>query len=246
MKRALADMLPSDLDESGMSQRDIASDCRDRYQTRGKQLTIDLADDESPDDNIVPIESLTGHRDRFQCLPLDAVLTAGSCVIRQRQAGKFRSFSSKCWNCADGRQVQTHMDALNTEKLLETVTPENTNGIAHCDELGCLNPPGKVRSTTPPDLVRYCVAHRKKKLDAKRWSREARIARKASKGNHSATLNSSPGASPMPPLSLTNPAVLADLYDICLNVGRHDLALSIGGALAEAIHERKKEGSSSP
>jgi hypothetical protein len=206
-------------------------------------LTINLTDDDELLDDVVPIESLTGHRDRFQCLPLDIVLTAGSCVLRQRQAGKFGTPSSKCWDCADGRQVQKHMDALNTEKLMEAVTPENINGIDHCSEPGCDNPPGKVKSTTQTDFAHYCVAHRKKKMDAKRWSREARIVRKASKGNHSVTLNGSSDARPMPPLSLTNPAVLADLYDICLNVGRHDLALAIGGALAESVHERKKEGS---
>jgi hypothetical protein len=181
-------------------------------------LTIDPIDDDELLDDVVPIEMLTGHRDRFQCLPLDMVLTAGSCVVRQRQASKFGTPSSKCWDCVDGRQVQTRMDALRTENRdMNVTTSANSNGLHELEE--------------------------QESVDEKRPIKERRAtkaARKARRGNHSAVLNSSrvkpTGA---PSLSLANPEVLADLHELCMRAERYDLVVMLGSALAASVRERK-------
>lgn len=186
-------------------------------------MTIDPTDNDFIDDtkddfidDVVPIEMLAGHRDRFQCLPLDTVLTAGSCVVRQRQAGKFGSPKSKCWDCADGRQVQAQMDALRPEnRNMDMTTPATSNGLHEPEE----------------DTVT------EKRLPKERRSKAAR---KARKGNHSAVLNSSRAKpSGTPSLSLADPEVLADLHELCVSAERYDLVVVLGTALAVSVRERK-------
>jgi hypothetical protein len=205
-------------------------------------------------DDLVPIEALRAHRERFRCIPLVTVLTAGACLLRQRQAQARQDSLDEpfatpppCLDCADGRRVRERLDAVRQEILIvKDVSPANTDAASRCTEPGCDRSPGGVRSNTPAELVGYCVFHRKKKMDQKRWSASGKkAAREKAKRNVSKKSKSSPAPTPVPsvsapsPTAFATPSLLAELHALCVSAGRTDLALQVGTALAESVRGGK-------
>lgn len=217
-------------------------------------------------ETVVPIDALIAPRQRFQCVPLAAVLSAGTCVLKQRKALVSNEPGVEpppCLDCADGRRVQARIDSSlralrdlrgetadttgttittkNTKvtkeesqekRIVEVSTPANTNGTARCAQPGCELPAGNARKNTPPDLAGYCLAHRKKKMDQKRFSKEGRAAK-------AVRPKRSPDPKNVAALDLMHPLVLAKLYAMCASTGYTDLALAVGTALAAAVRGGK-------
>jgi hypothetical protein len=136
----------------------------------------------------VPVERLCQSAERFRCLPLGAVLTAGACVQRQclaraeRGAGRLRQVAEAsrgdvalefvaCRRCATGEQVAQAIGATlprvaplalkvgDPEYLCRKPKPRKQ--WARCKSEGCSGHAEPVYATTNPLDVGLCLVCRK-------------------------------------------------------------------------------------
>lgn len=200
---------------------------------------------------VVPLDALTTPRERFRCVPLVAVMAAGTCVLKQRRAQVEHDSGSwpgaeppPCLNCIDGKRVQERLDDIAEQvpesqepPVVQKVTPSDAQ--THCAEPGCKNPQGNVRKDTPAAFVKYCVYHRKKQRNHDRYSREDRTKTRKPKAEGRVvakkTARKAEKPASKPPAASLSPAMLAELHQMCVDAKRYELACHIGTSLAAAV-----------
>jgi hypothetical protein len=217
----------------------------------------------------VPIDALVAPRQRFQCMPLAAVLNAGTCVLKQRKALVSDEPGVKpppCLDCADGRRVQARIDSSlrelrdlrgeTAEIASTTKSTESTKGESQEERIVEASTPANTNGTArcaepgcemPAGSVRKntppeCAGYcmvHRKKKMDHNRFSKEGRAAKAAR-NASERPKSLPGPKTVaPPVDLTTPSVLAELHAVCVDAGQHRLAVIVGTALAASVRGGK-------